>query len=550
MQPRQALIGLQFSIGILLCLSAFCVTGLENSQAPWIFSGITWIALLVRRILLGDSGFYQGTLLTQLDEELSERTGSGIYFSGNVFDPETGEAVDGEKAKDSPRMNYGTLKQIMAILLISTIAWGALILPGILQPSLTFFLQLMATIVIVSARGFRQFIIAAVISSGVIIAYLCAELRPFFEWTIAWIIALTFFFTHLQAARMKILIPAQKAPPPPTQNGVRREARLLRSGAIEALVWIVCLLFSQWAMPNRPTPYMSESDRNAGRIANQIQKMKNALDSSPSATPAPTPGVTSSPSPLPATPVPTPTATPSPAPSGSHRPGVLGPTPIPTPAPVQALPPKVHALVSTPIPSLAPNPSPSPTSTPTPTPTPTPTSSPTPSPSPSPSPSPTPTAAPEPSKPSPDPLVRWLKLGGQILLALLVAYAVLSWLRKLGLRRDPRRGAKKKLSKKTRRQILAAIDEIAALKLSPEEEVIRRYTIALKVLDAANRGREPYLPPVDYSRRMSELFPPLSVQFGVLCETFCDAFYGKLKITPAQLKEYRAAFQEVTQAFL
>ena len=136
-----------------------------------------------------------------------------------------------------------------------------------------------------------------------------------------------------------------------------------------------------------------------------------------------------------------------------------------------------------------------------------------------------------------------------MLLALAAAGLIYYYVKKQ-MRADPNRIRRaQRLGGNLRREVQAAIDEIAKRQLSPREEVIATYQVFLKVMDAAGHGRQTFLPPDHYCFSMNEVFPTLGKDFHRITDVFSETLYGERNVQPPALGEFRLSFKEVIRFF-
>ncbi len=137
---------------------------------------------------------------------------------------------------------------------------------------------------------------------------------------------------------------------------------------------------------------------------------------------------------------------------------------------------------------------------------------------------------------------------------ILAAIALVTFIiRKLFEKADPSQAKEdlsKKLTAEEKSRFRKMMEELEQAKLSAEEEVIRKYHFTLEVLAAAGHPREPSLPPLHYSKRVTQSIPFLAAPIQGITHCFCDVLYGKQTPDPRTLDQYRSRVLQIARQFV
>jgi hypothetical protein len=114
----------------------------------------------------------------------------------------------------------------------------------------------------------------------------------------------------------------------------------------------------------------------------------------------------------------------------------------------------------------------------------------------------------------------------------------------------PEEDKPQRASKQKRSLIYRQLQDLAKIKLSPQEEVIKKYQIFLETMDSVELGKHPSLPPTHYLADLVKDLPSLRQDFETITYAFCDVLYGEKKPEPERLRDYRNSVDRVLGQFL
>ncbi len=115
---------------------------------------------------------------------------------------------------------------------------------------------------------------------------------------------------------------------------------------------------------------------------------------------------------------------------------------------------------------------------------------------------------------------------------------------------SPNEAKPQRVDKKRRARIYDQLHELQKAKLTPEQEVIKKYQLFLETMAAVELGKDPSLPPTDYYRELSKNLPTMEKDFSNITNIFCDVLYGLKKTNGQVLQNYRASVDRILHQFL
>ncbi|HEX4925847.1 MAG TPA: hypothetical protein VFV50_17270 [Bdellovibrionales bacterium] len=118
----------------------------------------------------------------------------------------------------------------------------------------------------------------------------------------------------------------------------------------------------------------------------------------------------------------------------------------------------------------------------------------------------------------------------------------------LNLRKKPKSEEEAKkavILEETKKQVRQELAKLREVRLSPREEILKKYQLFLRFMDAIQHGKPEHTPPTPYSREVSLAFPKLGSDIETINTTFCDTLYGSKQVDSERLQTFNKSIQAV-----
>lgn len=115
---------------------------------------------------------------------------------------------------------------------------------------------------------------------------------------------------------------------------------------------------------------------------------------------------------------------------------------------------------------------------------------------------------------------------------------------------DVLKQSRKKLSRAQKKSLKTKLKQLDQMKLSPREEVIKKYGFFLDLMEAFDRGKPIGDPPYIYYGNLKQSLPYLDQVFKGITTTFIEVFYGEVNPNQERLDFFRSRFDKLISSLL
>src|SRR5690349_17852650 len=100
---------------------------------------------------------------------------------------------------------------------------------------------------------------------------------------------------------------------------------------------------------------------------------------------------------------------------------------------------------------------------------------------------------------------------------------------------------KTELAEETKKEVRQELSRLKEVKLTPRQEILKKYLLFLRFMAAIQHGKEDCTPPTRYKIAVSIVFPNLEKEFETINDTFCATLYGFQDVEVTHLRAFNSS---------